>query len=265
MTESECNHEAWQFENTVSFYSNERNSVKDLYDSERNIVIDTASEVTSVLDVGCAVGGFSSIFHELNANIKYTGVDVAPKMVAKAKENHPGSNFYITDGINLDFHNDSFDLVICTGILIHQPRFLELIKEMVRVSKKYIIVDLPRLVKVHYNFSIETSYQLLNERFPLKSKGLSDQVSQRVCYVLSNFNDAFHGLFNITKNKLTEFSAHGYWGEPSKSVYIPISPILFCVVLLVKGSTNLKLSYDLNLPPDVYNQMLSILNYHHKI
>jgi len=43
---------------------------------------DAAKRAKSILDVGCACGGFATIMHSLNENLKYTGIDIVHSLAA---------------------------------------------------------------------------------------------------------------------------------------------------------------------------------------
>src|ERR1700736_71161 len=43
----------------------------------------------SVLDVGCGFADFSRFLAERYRNVRYTGIDLSPKMVAAARRLHP--------------------------------------------------------------------------------------------------------------------------------------------------------------------------------
>ena len=60
----------WGKKNVIEFYSNNRNRLSHLYDSEKiplNFI--KKKKISSILDYGCAVGGFYEIFRKfLNKN-----------------------------------------------------------------------------------------------------------------------------------------------------------------------------------------------------
>tara|TARA_Y100000591_G_C21786879_1_gene674310 strand:- start:1021 stop:1317 length:297 start_codon:yes stop_codon:yes gene_type:complete len=50
---------------SIDFYKNNRNKVKHLYRSEKKFFIKAAKKSNSFLDLGCALGGFINIIHEI--------------------------------------------------------------------------------------------------------------------------------------------------------------------------------------------------------
>lgn len=80
-----------------------------------------------VLDVGCA-NGFASIAQAKKNKIDLTGIDFAPEMIKYALENkktHKISNvsFYEGDITNIQFEDNSFDIVYTTRVLINLPNW----------------------------------------------------------------------------------------------------------------------------------------------
>lgn len=240
----EKNIQAWSLKNTVNFYVQERTCAADLYKSEAALLLPVIPHVRSVLDVGCAVGNFSRIIHELNPKIAYTGADTAEGMLAEARQRHPDAEFRLVNGSKLPFEDGSFDLAMCMGVLHHNPDYLDMIAEMVRVSRRFVVVDLPRLVTQPYTYDLSKSYMILQHRFPEASEGIVPE-STKVPYVLGNVKDVFEGLLRRLSGSLAGMAGYGYHGNPHSSVTIPYWPVIFTVALLVKGQGPVRYYFDL--------------------
>ena len=52
----------WGKKNVINFYANNRDKISDLYDSEKKPLSFIKKQIKSILDYGCAVGGFYKIF-----------------------------------------------------------------------------------------------------------------------------------------------------------------------------------------------------------
>jgi len=91
------------------------------------------SKGTTLLDVGCGNGFFSHYFDQI---CQTTGVDYSEKML---KQN-PISRKHQMDANNLQFKDDSFDIVFCHALLHHVEDMSRVIQEMKRVSKSGVIV-----------------------------------------------------------------------------------------------------------------------------
>jgi SAM-dependent methyltransferase len=91
----------------------------------------------AVLDLGCGLGTDTSRFARGGAVV--TGVDIAPRAVALARENFRWrgleGRFETMDGERLDFPDDTFDFVYCHTVLHFTPDPKAMIGEVHRVLR----------------------------------------------------------------------------------------------------------------------------------
>jgi SAM-dependent methyltransferase len=90
-----------------------------------------------VLEIGCGLGTDGAQFAEAGAD--YTGVDLTEAAVELARKRFelsglPG-RFQTADAENLDFADESFDLVYSHGVLHHTPETAKAIAEVHRVLR----------------------------------------------------------------------------------------------------------------------------------
>lgn len=90
-----------------------------------------------VLEIGCGLGTDGAQFAGAGAN--YTGVDLTDAAIELAQKrfelfNLPGK-FQTADAENLDFANNSFDLVYSHGVLHHTPDTERAVREIYRVLR----------------------------------------------------------------------------------------------------------------------------------
>lgn len=93
------------------------------------------ADVVQVLDVGCGNG---LITGELASNHQVFGVDQSA--VALAGSNAPVAQ---ATAQSLPFADASFDLVMTTDMLEHVAELEEAVRELVRVSRKYVLITVP--------------------------------------------------------------------------------------------------------------------------
>ncbi|NOX46009.1 MAG: class I SAM-dependent methyltransferase [Chlorobi bacterium] len=96
----------------------------------------------SILDVGTGTGSWLVALHSHRPS-RAIGIDFSEKMLRQAKQNHPQLGFQLTDGENLNcFSDSSFDIVTASFVLhgMKKDKRILLLKEMKRVSKKYVII-----------------------------------------------------------------------------------------------------------------------------
>ena len=109
----------------ISAYVNSRIDIL-----KRYVKID---EKTTLLDVGCVNGYFTYYFDKI---CDTTGVDYSEKLL----ENNPVKKKYLMDANNLQFADNSFDIVFAHAVLHHVDDIDKILREMRRVSKKYVVI-----------------------------------------------------------------------------------------------------------------------------
>lgn len=72
----------------------------------------TSSAVETVVDLGCGTGYFSAALHERYPNAEHIGLDLAPGMVAYARESVPQQQYWaVADAESLPLATDSVDVI----------------------------------------------------------------------------------------------------------------------------------------------------------
>lgn len=99
-------------------------------------------EVSTVLDAGCGVGHWGQLLAPLMAKeAQLIGIDREPKWVAQAEERAKALNlssrfsYRLGDVNQIDFPDNSFDLVTCQTVLIHVADPKKTLREFFRVIK----------------------------------------------------------------------------------------------------------------------------------
>jgi MPBQ/MSBQ methyltransferase len=99
--------------------------------------LDKLSAGTTVLDVGCGIGGSSRILAE-EYNFDVTGVTISPQQVKRATELTPedvSAKFMVDDAMALSFPDASFDVVWSIEAGPHMPDKAVFARELMRVVK----------------------------------------------------------------------------------------------------------------------------------
>lgn len=86
----------------------------------------------TVLDVGCASGGFFNIMRSFEPHIEYTGIDLSEKALELARGRYPEATFLLTESFELPFEDNSFDIVHCTSVFNNEPNYQGMMNEMYR-------------------------------------------------------------------------------------------------------------------------------------
>lgn len=157
----------WGKKNVVDFYVNNRNKIKDLYDSEKIPLkkIDK-KKIYKILDYGCAAGGFYNIFKKLiNNKIVYHGLDSEKNIINAAKkkyENNSKVKFNVISQNKKKISTKKYSLTFCTGVLNHNKNYKTIIEGLIKCSSNYIFIDSPR---VHFGKNFIGKLNL-TKRFP---------------------------------------------------------------------------------------------------
>lgn len=99
--------------------------------------LDTLPAGTTVLDVGCGIGGSSRILAR-DYGFSVTGVTISPQQVRRAQQLTPeglDAKFVVNDALNLSFPDASFDVVWSIEAGPHMPDKAKYAQEMMRVLK----------------------------------------------------------------------------------------------------------------------------------
>jgi ubiquinone/menaquinone biosynthesis C-methylase UbiE len=110
------------------------------------IILDTKLKDFSILDVGCLTGHFFYSFNKrIKKNFTYSGIDPWKRHIDSAKKiwnKNKETDFKIGWAQKIPYKK-KFDVVICSNVLTHIPEIVTPIKEMLRVTKKYLILRTP--------------------------------------------------------------------------------------------------------------------------
>ena len=249
----------WGKKNVIDFYSSNRNKISDLYNSEKiPLKFIESKKILTVLDYGCAVGGFYEIIKKFfKKNINYHGVDTEKKIIEKAKKKYlyrKNLKFSVIKKSKLSLKSKKYTLSFCTGVLNHNNNYKLIIKDLIRVSSKYIFIDSPR---VHMNKKFVGKLNL-TKRFPSKIK------KNNIVYNYTiNLREYLIFLKNIfKKNNINQAIFYSDY-LPYKKKYLKINKkISFLTFLCVKGrkknnSSNFKFICKNNEMAEVFEQIFN--------
>ncbi len=90
-----------------------------------------------LLEVGCGMG--TDLLQFARGGAKVTGVDLTPRSIQISRQHldvyGAGGDFAISDGENLPFADESFDVVYSNGVLHHTPDTAGAVREVHRVLR----------------------------------------------------------------------------------------------------------------------------------
>ena len=105
------------------------------------------SEIKTVVDIGCGTGAVGSYLANLRPNLKITGFDISPEMLAEASklkriDGSPVYNDLIEVDLTAELPKKSFDAMISAGTFTHGhlgPQTLTALIQLVRVNGWFAI------------------------------------------------------------------------------------------------------------------------------
>ncbi len=92
-------------------------------------------KLLTILDIGCSSGIMPYFLSKESRNT--VGIDLDSSAINYARKRWKSKNlkFYVKDGINTKFHNDTFDIVVANHVYEHVPDAGRLIEEVKRILK----------------------------------------------------------------------------------------------------------------------------------
>ena len=224
----------WETKKIREFYSNNRITWDQLYNSQKEILEKAnLNESSNILDLGCACGGLYKILNKKYKINKYTGIDINPQCIQYASEIYKDVEF-INDDIskmsNDKFH-EKFDFVISFGFIDCSNSFYGTFEKITNFLKPdgKLIFDL-RLTDKEDLLNINKSFQYLDYT--------GEKIGEKIPYNVVN-------IFNFKEyleKKFKNFDCYsiGYNLAPSKNAVLDYKEICFSTWLLKPSGSNQK-------------------------
>jgi ubiquinone/menaquinone biosynthesis C-methylase UbiE len=114
-----------------------------------------------ILDVGCDDGSVAKMIMELNPTLNIIGIDIQSFRPPKIQRK-------VYDGRNIPYPDNSFDAVIVLDVLHHTQDILLLLKEIRRVSRKYVIIKDHMTYGTFSNYMVSFADYISNAPYGIK-------------------------------------------------------------------------------------------------
>lgn len=215
------NADAWGLPGVLGFFDTARATTDQVYASEWFFLKDRLAEGIRVLDVGCAQGGFASVLAEHLADFRYSGIDINPAMIARARERHPGHSFHAIaeDQDWSALAGERFDLVLVLGILHLHEGWRDTIARAWAHTASCLILDL----REYEGATIEDKAV---SSFCMDFGGDdADHCETRLPYVLVNSAEALATMRRLTPGA-RRLSHFGYLHPVSGSATCPVEQVM---------------------------------------
>lgn len=211
---------AWGMPGVLDFFARERSTTDGLYPSEWFFIKDCLKEGVSVLDIGCAQGGFAKVLGENLKRFTYTGVDVNPAMVAAARARHPNHRFLdVGESDYSALGAERFDLVLVLGILHLHESWRETLAAAWAHTNGALILDL----RETDGESIENKAR---SYFRMNFNGAAaDHAATRLPYIVVNTAEALATVRGHCAGA-TRLARYGYMHPVSSSANCPLNEVM---------------------------------------
>lgn len=104
------------------------------------IVKNLELEKPNILDVGCSSGYYYDFFKWAGLEFDYEGCDISPHFISLARKKHRKVIFKTASILKLPYENNGFDVVLASGVLHYELDYQLALKELARVSSKYVLL-----------------------------------------------------------------------------------------------------------------------------
>ncbi len=126
--------------NKVEFFlmnSAIRAFVQEKYEMPILVKLSRNKNVQSALEIGCGCGNGTRLIKKYFNPEKIAAIDLDKRMIetAKKKIDDKSVEFMVMDAVNLEFPENSFDIIFDFGIIHHIPNWWDCIGELKRVLK----------------------------------------------------------------------------------------------------------------------------------
>lgn len=99
----------------------------------------------TVYEAGCGEGEISNFVYELSrgGGISFTASDISEKIISQAKIEYPYINFKIASIYKTGESRNKYNLVIASEVLEHLEYPEKALKELFKISNKYVLISVP--------------------------------------------------------------------------------------------------------------------------
>lgn len=168
--------------------------------------------IRDVLDIGANDNLLKSF---LNDNVRYQTVDIRYKPTYKI-DLFKTSNLPIKDG--------DYQCVVLSNILEHLPNYQDILKEALRITRKYVIITLPNDLHLQKRINFLLGYNM---------SPLTDKYGHKGICSLKDSYDIIKGLDVIEEYDICTY--YNYIPEFFHNLLIKVRPTLFvsnvCVII----------------------------------
>lgn len=173
-----------------------------------NLISPLCEDNSHILDVGCDDGSFSKMLLKKNHSLTIKGIDIQNNRPSKIPRK-------IYDGKKIPYKDKQFDITFAVDVLHHTEDISGLLKEMKRVTKRYIIIKdyvskgplsylgisfIDWVVNAPFGIKCTYNYPSLHKWHGyFKNLGLKVEYSSKTSGVPTIFLDNYNYIFKLAR------------------------------------------------------------------
>jgi 2-polyprenyl-3-methyl-5-hydroxy-6-metoxy-1,4-benzoquinol methylase len=100
-------------------------------------------KINSILDAGCGEGFTLEFLRKQKIGKTYEGIDFLKTAIEIGRKVHPNIKLLQESIYDLPYKNNTFDVILCTEVMEHLDDPKKALKELFRVSRKYVLLSVP--------------------------------------------------------------------------------------------------------------------------
>ena len=214
----------WNDFEAQNFFSSERKKKEDLYLGEKFFLSRVLFEHCTILDIGCAQGGFYKILKSYLKSFHYTGLDNSEEMILKAKKKYPRVNFQLIKNNNFKILKKKYDIVIIFGVLHLDSKWIQILKNSKNLFNNHLLFDLRETNLETIDNDISKSYLSFNHKKKIKIPYNIINSSEATLFLKKIFNSSIYKLSyfgkisNLAKSKIKNVEFTNYCVSKKKFI-----------------------------------------------
>ncbi len=128
------------------------------YSNLRTVLHGLRGPITTLLDVGAACGQYRDVLRTMGFDMQYTGAERSKAFIELGRFTWPDIDLRLMDASYLDFRDDTFDLVLHSGCIMHMMDYHDAIVHAIRVARKYVIFHRTPISEDYTRFYSKKAY-----------------------------------------------------------------------------------------------------------
>jgi len=208
----------WDDTEAQIFFSSERQKKEDLYLGENFFLSKALFENCTILDIGCAQGGFYKILKTYLKSFNYTGIDTSEEMILRAKKKYPKANFQLIKNNNFKQLKKSYNIVIIYGVLHLTSEWKKILKNCKNLFSNVLLFDLR-----------ETNIKTIDNKITKSYLSFNHKKNIKIPYNIINSNEVTHFLKKELNSNIYKFSYHGKISNLAKSKIQNVEFTNYCI------------------------------------